>query len=75
MMDELRVKLSTNFMKRMVSKLLSRAIFKKTGYKVNIQINDFDFWSIDGDTTIKANVEIKLNNEEFKKIIKSIETE
>lgn len=75
MMDELRVKLSTNFMKRIASKLLSKAIYKKTGHKVNVQINDFDFWSIDGDTTIKANVELKLNNEEFKKIIKSIEME
>ena len=74
-MDEMRIKLKTNFMKKMVSKLISRAIYKKTGYKVNIQLNDIDFWSIDGDTTIKLNVEANLKSEEFNKIIKSIDVD
>lgn len=59
-------------MKRIVSKLISRYVFRKTGYKVNIQINDFDFWAVDGDTTVKLNMEARLKNEEFNKLIRSI---
>ena len=71
--DEMRVNLKTNFMRNIVAKLISRAIYKKYGYKVNIQLNDVDLWSIDGDTTIKLNIEARLNSEEFNKIMKSIE--
>lgn len=72
-MDELRLKLSTNFMKSIVAKLIVRAIYKKYGYRVKIQLNDLDFWSNDGDTTIKVNVEANLRSDEFNKIMKSIE--
>lgn len=74
-MDELRFKLSTKFMKKIVSKLIARAIYKKYGYKVNIQLNEIDVWSIDGDTTVKLNVEAKIKSEEFNKIMKSIDSE
>lgn len=71
-MDEMRIKLGTNFMKRIVSRLISKYIFRKTGYKVNVQVNDFDFWAVDGDTTVKLNIEAKLGSAEFNKIMKSI---
>lgn len=72
-MDEMRIKLKSNFMRGIVSKLIARVIYKKFGYKVNIQLNDIDLWSIDGDTTIKLNVEARLKSDEFNKIVKSIE--
>jgi hypothetical protein len=72
-MDEMRVKLSTNFMKNIVSKLLAKLLSKKLGYKIDIRIEDLDFWSIDGDTTVKLNVEAKLDSQEFKKLVKSID--
>ena len=74
-MDELRFKLSTNFMKKIVSKLIARAIYKKYGYKVNIQLNEIDVWSIDGDTTVKLNVEARMKSDEFNKIMKSIDSD
>lgn len=74
-MDEMRLKLGTNFMKGIAAKLISRSIYKKTGYKVKIQINDLDFWAIDGNTTIKLNVEANLKSDEFNKIIKGIDLE
>lgn len=74
-MDEMRIKLGSNFMKNIVSKLIGRAIYKKTGCKVNIRIEDLDFWSLDGDTTVKLNMEARLKSEEFNKIMKSIEQE
>ena len=71
-MDEMKIKLSTKFMRNIVSKIVARIIYKKTGYKVDIQLNDLDVQVINGDTTVNLNVEAKLKNEEFMKIMKSI---
>lgn len=72
-MDEMRLKLTSNFMKGIASRLISRSIYKKTGCKVNIQLNDIDVWAIDGNTTIKLNVEANLKSDDFNKIMKSID--
>lgn len=74
-MDEMRVKLSTKFMRGIVSKLIARFIKKKYGCKVDIQLNELDISMIDGETNISTNVDIKLDSEEFKKIMKQISSE
>lgn len=71
-MDEMKIKLSTKLMRGFVSKLLARMIYKKTGYKVDIHVNDLDVKVIDGEANVAANLEVKINNDEFLKIIKSI---
>lgn len=71
-MDEMKMKLSTKFMRGIVAKLIARTIYKKYGYKVNIQLNELDVSIIDGETKISTNVEVKLNSGEFMKIMKSI---
>lgn len=71
-MDEMKLKLSTKFMRGMVAKLIARFIYKKYGYKVNIQLNDLDISVIDGETSINTNVEIKLDSKEFMNIMKTI---
>lgn len=71
-MDEMKVKLSTKFMRSIVSKVISRAIYKKYGYRVDIQLNDLDVNIIDGETKIATNVEVKLESKEFMKIVKSL---
>lgn len=72
-MDEMKLKLSTRFMKSIASKLLAKFIYKKTGCKVDIQLNDLDVLVLNGDTTVKVNVEAKLKSEDFNKIMKSID--
>lgn len=71
-MDEMKLKLSTKLMRGFVSKLIARMIYKKTGYKVDIHINDLDIKVIDGEANVATNLEVKINNDEFLKIIKSI---
>lgn len=71
-MDEMKVKLSTKFMRGIVSKLISRLIYKKTGYKVNIQLNGLDISIINGETCVNANVEAKLSSDEFMELIKTV---
>ena len=65
------VKLRTKFMRSVVSKLLSSSIKSKTGYKVDIQLNDLEANFNDGEITINADLEVKMDKQEFMKILKS----
>lgn len=71
-MDVMRLKLSTRLMRGIVAKLIAKAIYKKHGCKVNIHLNELDVSVIDGETKVKANVEIKMDSNEFMKIMESI---
>lgn len=71
-MDVMKMSLSTNFMKGVLAKLLSRHIKKKYGYKIDIRFNEIDFDMIGGQTHLHLNVDAKLNDEEFKKLMKDI---
>lgn len=71
-MDEMKLTLTTKFMRGIVAKLVARSIYKKYGYKVDVQIDDLDISILDGDTDIHANVEVKMNSTEFMKLMKSI---
>lgn len=68
----MKLKLSTKLMRGIVAKLLSMAIHKKYGYRVDIQLNSLDINFVDGETTISTSVEAKLESKEFMKIVKTI---
>ena len=72
-MDEMKLRLTTTFMKKIAAKLLSRTIYKKTGCKVNIQLNDLDVNITDGDTKISTNIEVNFNSKEFTKIMNAFD--
>ena len=71
-MDNLKVNLSTKFMKGIVGKMISRLIRKHLGYDVDIQINNVEVKMEDKQIHIHLNADGKLSKEEFIKIIKSI---
>lgn len=71
-MDEMKVKLSSRFMRGIVSKLITKTLKKKLGYNIDIQLNDLDISVIDGETKIAVNAEVKLDSAEFTKIVKDI---
>lgn len=71
-MDELKVKITTKFMKSMAAKWIAKTIRKKYGYSMSIRLNDIDISSFNGNTDVKLNVEIKLDSDEFKKIMEQI---
>ena len=74
-MDEMKLKLSTKFMRGIVAKLIAKAIQKKLGCKINIQLNDLDISVIDGETKISTSVEVKMESKEFMNIMKAIGAE
>lgn len=71
-MDKLELTLTTKFMRGLVAKLIKKAIYKKYGCKIDIQLNDLDIKIKDGDTTIQTNVEVKMNSEEFMQLMKKL---
>lgn len=70
-MDELKLSLSTKFMKGIVTKIISKAILKKTGYNINIQLNEIKLETVDGKVCLHADVDAEINNEDFISIIKN----
>lgn len=71
-MDEMKLKLSTKFMRGMVAKLISKAISKKFGYEIEIEINEIEARIENGKVHIHANVDAETDNDELIKIVKSI---
>lgn len=71
-MDMFMLKLSTKFMKGIVAKIISRNIYKKLGYRIDIQLNDIQVDMIDGDVKIHINADTKMNKTEFDRLVKKI---
>lgn len=75
MMDLLKIKLSTKFMKGLVAKTISKRIYKQFGYKIDIQLNDVQIDVVDGDVQIHLDVDGKMNKTEFSRIMERIDEE
>ena len=65
------INLRTKFMRKVVSKLISKTIKSKAGYEVDVQLGELNVSFEDGEITVKVNLEAKLNKEEFMRILKS----
>ena len=71
-MDMLMIKLSTKFMKGMVAKIIARKVYKKFGYKIDIQLNDVQIDMINGDIKIHIDADGKMNKTEFDRLMETI---
>lgn len=71
-MDELKLILSTKFMKNIVTKIIAKAIKKKLGYDIDIQINKIAIEAIDGKIHLHADVDAEVDKAEFVEIVKSV---
>ena len=65
------INLKSKFMRKVVSKLLSKSIKSKTGYEIGIQFDELNASFENGEITVKANLEAKMSKDEFVKILKS----
>lgn len=71
-MDMLMIKLSTKFMKGMVAKIIARKVYKKFGYKIDIQLNDVQIDMINGDIKLHIDADGKMNKTEFYRLMEMI---
>ena len=74
-MDEMKLKLRTNFMRGIVAKLLTKAISKKLGFKPKIQLNEIDVEK-DGDKIhLHIDLDADVSEIDLLKITRLIEEE
>lgn len=71
-MDELKLNLSSKFMRGIVTKLISKAVYKKTGYKIGIELNNINVEVINGRAHIHINADAEIDNDELMKIVRTI---
>ena len=71
-MDELKLKLSTKFMRGIVANLISKALAKKLGYNIDILLNEIEVKNEDGKIRLHIDADAEVANSDFIKILKSI---
>ncbi len=69
-MDEMRI--VSKFTRGIISKALKMVVHKKTGYNVDIQVNEITTTINDGKTHLHVDINAELEREELIKILKSI---
>lgn len=71
-MDEMKIKLSTKFMRGIIARLLSKLIRDKLGGKVFIELNEIEVKTVDAGIHIHINADAVTSNDEFMKIINKV---
>lgn len=71
-MDELKMKLSTKFMRNLLAGYVSRALYKKLGYEIGVDIEEVSIETVDGKVKVHLNVDAAVNNDEFMRIVKRL---
>lgn len=69
-MDELKLSLSTKFMKGIVTKIVKKIISNKLGYEVGVLLNEISLVHADGKVRVHIDVDMEINNDDFVGIIK-----
>jgi len=73
MMDLLKLKISTRFMKGFVAKTISKKIYEKIGCKIDIQFRNIEIDTVDGDIIIRVDADGKISKTEFERLLESID--
>lgn len=69
-MDEMKIE--TSFMKKIMARLIKKAIRKKLGYDIDIHLNELFATVIDGIAHIHFNIDAELDKTEFTKIMEDV---
>lgn len=71
-MDEMKIKLSTKFMRGIVAKLISKLIRDKTGHDVDVKFSEIDIETVEDNICVHLNVDATISKEEFMKLMKKL---
>ena len=74
-MDEMKLKLSTKFMRGMLAKIIAKVVFKKFGFKPELQINEIEAELKDGKIRFHINADGEIDEKVFIKVNQLIEEE
>lgn len=71
-MDEMKLKLSTRFMRGIVAKFIAKSLRKKFDTNVDIELNELEITTMNDKIYIHASLDGEITKEEFEKLIKTI---
>ena len=73
-MDEMKINLKTRFMKSLVEKIVKKLLKKRFGYEYEIDIHfeELELSLENGTAKIHTNIDLEMNANEFKKLVKEI---
>lgn len=66
-MDELKI--TSEFTRKMVSKIIARKLKKKIGYDIDIQLTSLNVVVVDGRAKVDVNLHAEMNNEDLDKFL------
>ena len=69
-MDELSIR--SKIMKRMISKLVKKALYQKCGYNADVTLNDLSASMTDERAHVHLDVDVYISKKELEKILKNI---
>lgn len=70
-MDEMKIALSTKFMKDLISKLIKKTAFSKLGCDIGIDINTIEIQNVNGRMLVHADVSADMSNDDLIKMLKT----
>lgn len=70
-MDELKLNITTAFMKNLIAKTIAKMIRKKLGYSLDILLNQIEIKATDGKIRIHIDADAVTTNDDLLKMIKS----
>lgn len=71
-MDELKLSLTTKFMRGILAKFIAKSIRKKLGCNIDILVNQISVTAIDGKMHVHVDVDGEMTNEDLMKMVKVI---
>lgn len=66
------MRIVSKFTRNVISKILRMVLCKKTGYEIDIQLNDVQVTIVEGKTHIHLDMDAEIDKEELLKILKNI---
>lgn len=72
-MDEINIKVSSNFMKNIIAKIIAKILSKQLGCQLDVFIQEINIVRDNGITHIHANVDAEITDRDFVKLVKHME--
>ena len=73
MLDLLKIKICTKFMKGYAADVVAKKIYQKLGCKMDIQFTDIEVNTVDGDIVFHVDAVGCISKTEFEKLLKKID--
>lgn len=71
-MDEMRINLTSKFMKGTITKIIAKVIKKQLGYDVAVELNDIRITTGNGKVHLHADVDAEVTQDQFTELIKDL---